>query len=499
MGTEGTTNVVSYERISADKAKDRHGVADQRRVNAETASRLGWTIVRQFRDNDLTASKATVVRPDFEAMLVVLRDGHLTDGTPVQGVVVVNEDRLYRRAGDYERFVEALTFEEGRVFADARGEKDLYSDSAEVQGLIGVAVSKAEIRKIRRRLRQSHRARAEEGKPVGGTRPFGWAEDRMALDPTEAPLVCHAVEALIAGRTVGAIVADWNRRGVRTSLGNPWSPRSLKLSLGNPRICGWRRLNGELVRGEDGEPVRGHWTPIVTPEQWMAVDTIFSGRRGMRVRPDGTVVGPIAGNVRGPRYLLTGVARCGRIGADGRACGAVLRVNRQKDCAQHIYTCPGTTQGGCGGLGRRGDKVDEFVSEAVLAKLEERHRISRGAIEWPGSAELARVETKLGTLRVQWSSDVISDELFFPMAKELEAAIRELRTDRNRHTAVAQRAAMDLSDIRRRWFSGELDLSQKRAYIGEALHAVIVHPVGKGRGSRSRFDPSLLTLVWRED
>jgi hypothetical protein len=70
-------------------------------------------------------------------MLVVLRDGHLTDGTPVQGAIVVNEDRLYRRAGDYERFVEALTFEEGRVFADARGEKDLYSDSAEVQGLRG--------------------------------------------------------------------------------------------------------------------------------------------------------------------------------------------------------------------------------------------------------------------------------------------------------------------------------------------------------------------------
>src|SRR4051812_26487143 len=144
MGTGGTTNVVSYERISADKAKDRHGVADQRKVNAETAARLGWTIVRRFRDNDVTASKASVVRPDFEAMLVVLRDGHLADGTPVHGAVVVNEDRLYRRAGDYERFVEALTFEEGRVFADAWGEKDLYTDSAEVQGLIGVAVSKAE-------------------------------------------------------------------------------------------------------------------------------------------------------------------------------------------------------------------------------------------------------------------------------------------------------------------------------------------------------------------
>jgi hypothetical protein len=143
--------------------------------------------------------------------------------------------------------------------------------------------------------------------------------------------------------------------------------------------------------------------------------------------------------------------------------------------------------------------VDEFVSEAVLAKLEERHRIGRAATEWAGADELAGKEAKLATLRTQWSLDMISDELFFPMAKELEGAIRELRSDRNRHAAIAQRASIDMSDIRRRWFSRELDLSQKRAYIAEALHAVIVNPVGKGNGSRNTFDPSLLTLVWRED
>lgn len=491
--------VVSYERISADKAKDRHGVADQRKVNDETAARLGWTIVQQFRDNDLTASKASVVRPDFEAMLTVLRAGQLADGTPVQGAVVVNEDRLYRRAGDYERFVEALTFEEGRVFADARGPKDLYSDSAEVQGLIGVAVSKAEIRKIRRRLRQSHRARAEEGKPVGGTRPFGWAEDRLTLDPIEAPLVRQAVEDLIAGRTLNAIITEWQGRGIMTSVGNPWSARALKLMVSNPRVCGWRRLGGELVRDDDGEPITGRWAPIVTPEQWMAVDAIFQGRKGMRMRPDGTILGPLPSNYREPRYLLTGIVRCGRVKPDGTQCGAALRVNRQKDCVQHIYTCPSKSQGGCGGLGRRGDKVDEYVSEAVLAKLEERQQVGRGASEWTGAAELGRREEKLSTLRRQWAADQISDELFFPMAKELETAIRELRNERNRHAVVAQRAAIDLDDIRKRWFTDELDLSQKRAYVAEALHAVVIHPVGKGRGSRGTFDPSLLTLVWRED
>jgi hypothetical protein len=37
-------------------------------------------------------SNATVLRPDFKAMLALLRDGHLTDGTRDHGAIVVNED-----------------------------------------------------------------------------------------------------------------------------------------------------------------------------------------------------------------------------------------------------------------------------------------------------------------------------------------------------------------------------------------------------------------------
>jgi hypothetical protein len=55
--------------------------------------------------------------------------------------------------------------------------------------------------------------------------------------------------------------------------------------------------------------------------------------------------------------------------------------------------------------------------------------------------------------------------------------------------------------VRRRWFTpvkdGGLDLSEKRAYVREALHAVIISPAGKGVGSHGKFDPDLLQLVWR--
>jgi DNA invertase Pin-like site-specific DNA recombinase len=178
-------------------------------MNRETAGRLGWTVVHKYTDNDKSAAKATVVRDEFEEMLRAVRAGRLQDGSPVQGVVVVADDRLVRRPGHYERFVEAITYQDGRVYADARGPKDLYSEDVESMGLFGAVISKMEVRKMQRRMRSSHRARAVNGTPPGGTRPFGWQDDRLALHPDEAPLLRQAAEDFIAGRSIHSIANQW--------------------------------------------------------------------------------------------------------------------------------------------------------------------------------------------------------------------------------------------------------------------------------------------------
>jgi len=159
--------VVSYARISADTRRDEHGVQDQHELNRRTADRYGWMVVHEFTDNDKSAAKASVIRDDFEDMLRAVRSGRLSNGTPVRGVVVTADDRLARRPGDYERFVEAITYQDGRVYADARGPKDLYSEDVESMGLFGAVISKMEVRKMQRRMRNSHRARANQGTRAG--------------------------------------------------------------------------------------------------------------------------------------------------------------------------------------------------------------------------------------------------------------------------------------------------------------------------------------------
>jgi DNA invertase Pin-like site-specific DNA recombinase len=77
MSDDSSLPVVSYARISLDKRKDEHGVADQHRVNRAIADRLGWTVVHEFTDNDRPASRENVVRDEFEELLRVVRAGRL--------------------------------------------------------------------------------------------------------------------------------------------------------------------------------------------------------------------------------------------------------------------------------------------------------------------------------------------------------------------------------------------------------------------------------------
>jgi hypothetical protein len=64
---------------------------------------------------------------------------------------------------------------------------------------------------------------------------------------------------------------------------------------------------------------------------------------------------------------------------------------------------------------------------------------------------------------------------------------------------VSQASATDIRVLRERWYKpeevGGLPISLKRAHVREGLHAVILHPAGRGR---KPFNPDLLELIWRD-
>lgn len=77
-------------------------MANQHRRNDTNAARYGAIIVHRCTDNDLSASKRDVVRPDFWEMLSDLRRGYTKDGHRIDGVICVDQDRVQRTQTDWE-------------------------------------------------------------------------------------------------------------------------------------------------------------------------------------------------------------------------------------------------------------------------------------------------------------------------------------------------------------------------------------------------------------
>ncbi|WP_327401658.1 recombinase family protein [Streptomyces sp. NBC_01288] len=333
--------VVSYARTSEDfRQRDGHGVRYQMRINERTAHEHGCTVVAAYGDSGRSASRAGATRPGFDRLVVDLRRGHTEDGQRVQGVVCVADDRLYRRAEDLARFVAALTSSPGRIYVDPRGVRDPYSEEGLFQAMRSLDAAVTETRIRSRRLADWHWARAVEGVPHSGPRPFGWREDRLSLHPYEAKIVEQAITDRIGGKSIRAVAREWRDLGVTGTRGGTPNAQTVTQIITAPRVCGYRANRGELlVVPQTGQPVVGRWEPVVAPEQWRAVCSTFSP--GSLFMHRGSGAPRLTGSRNpAPSHLGTGFLRCGARCADGTIClGAMCAEKGRSRRSPYVYAC----------------------------------------------------------------------------------------------------------------------------------------------------------------
>jgi hypothetical protein len=260
--------------------------------------------------------------------------------------------------------------------------------------------------------------------------------------------------------------------------------------LGNPRLCGWRMLNGEVVRNADGYPVVGEWEPICTTDEWLAINARLESRRGQRFDGKGKPLGPLHRDWSETKYLLTGVARCGKPHEDRGVCMAPMRGAQQKDCKSHSYLCPTPTNGGCAGTGRNGARLEAYVIEAVLARAEAETMKRADVGEWEGEGQLHALTERRNAMSKAFAAGAVSPEVAFDTETGLpffEAQIKALRAERERHAAKRAEAQAMPANVRAEWEARADDLSWRRAFVRKWLHSVVVFPVPRG------------TKVWRND
>lgn len=467
-----------YARISLDRDGEELGVERQRQdIHAATAARPGWTIAEQYIDNDLSAWKRNVKRPEFERLISDLESG------AIDGLITYDLDRLTRQPRELEKLVDIYEANPKLVFATIVGDIDLSSSDGRTMARVMVAFANKASADTGRRVARKHKELADNGKNGGGFPAFGWREDRVTIDPEQSALITKAHDELLAGSRLATIVRDWQAKNVQTSrgTGRPISRTAVRAILRNPRLAGFRAVKGDVHYDPDGQPVRGEWEPICTPERLEAVTAVLDGIRDRY--KDRTKNGTNA-----YRYLLTGILRCA-------LCGTRMLPNARSSWSEgskgsaFTYRCPVVSDGGCGKVARAGEPVDAYIVNLVHEAERRLSAPPEADKLWHGEARLAEAEEERAELLAAKGAKKISVGTLIALLEPLEAELEELKRDRATHAVkVAQAANPSLIEEFER-----LPLERQRAVIMKHIKAAMVSPAG--RGAR-KFNPDLLEVVW---
>lgn len=460
-----------YARISSDVEGRGLGVARQLEDCRKLAGSRGWVVAEEYVDNDVSAYSGKP-RPAYARMVEDVRSG-LRDG-----VIVYNLDRLHRRPAELEDFVALCESAGVRDVATVTADIDLGNDDGLFMARIFAAFAAKESGRRSARVRRKNEQSAQAGVPHGGgdRRPFGYAADRMTVIESEAAVIRTLCERFVAGESLRSLTTWLKDEGVPTVGGGQWRSQAVRQMLMSPRIAGLRSYHGQVV----GEAA---WPAIITAT-W-------------RERVLGALEARKATGRRAPRkYLLTGLARCGR-------CGHVLYSQARYDRATRTgrYLClRGPDHGGCGKLSVVSAPLEELITEAVLTRLDSPElaaalsgKASADSVVRELGEQLAATRARLDELAALYAAGQVSAREWMIARNPIQDKIADV--ERQLATATSTTALGGLvgnaGQLRDSWQG--LSLDRRQAILRAVLDQVVIAPA---RHSPS-FDMARVNPIWR--
>jgi DNA invertase Pin-like site-specific DNA recombinase len=320
--------VAIYARYSSENQRDA-SIADQFRVYREFAKRQGWQVAAEYSDH--AVSGTAIMRPGFQAML--------REALQKKFDIVMAEalDRFSRDQEDTAGLFKRLTFAGVNIVTLAEG--DITHLHIGLKGTMNALFLKELAEKTRRGLR----GRIELGKAGGGV-SFGYrivrrlengavSTGEREIVPDEAAIVRRIFNDYRAGASPKQIAKALNAEGVRGPRGALWSPSTIHGSpergigiLHNGLYIGrlvWNRQRF-LKDPDTGKRVArpnppSEWITkdvpelrIIDDELWLAVQTRYASvQRKWRTAEEGRR----SNQFRRPKYLFSGLTKCGECGA----------------------------------------------------------------------------------------------------------------------------------------------------------------------------------------
>ncbi len=220
-----------YARISRDVDQTGLGVARRIEGCTKLCATNGWTVVRVFEDNDISAY-AGKPRPDYQAIVEQLGSFDV--------LVAWHPDRLTRSPAELETLIDAVEQAGVQIATVTAGAYDLSTAPGRMSALIVGAVARQESEHKSERIRRKTRQLAEAGKAYGGgMRPCGYEVDKITVNDTEAAEIVNMVDKVLEGHSVRSMVIDMSQRSVPTAgKAKEWTRRVVRGVMLNPRITG---------------------------------------------------------------------------------------------------------------------------------------------------------------------------------------------------------------------------------------------------------------------
>ena len=466
MGTTKRQQAAIYCRISRDPEGKRDGVDRQEEDCRKLARKLGLTVAGVFIDNDISASTLSKkTRPEYAAMLEAARDGK------IDVILAYSNSRLTRRLRELEDLIKLHEATGVQIKTVVSGQDDLSTADGRMVARIKASVDVGEAERIGERLRRAHLQRAQRGLTNHGGRPFGWAADKIALDPVEAAHIRKAAADVVDGVPLRTIAAQWNEAGTKTSRGGEWRHTTLRRLLQRPRLAGWRTHHDEIVQDATGANVRGEWEPIMDQELFDQVQAVLArdgrggGRRGAR------------------QYVLSGILRCG-------TCGGRMHGANTSSKAGYAYSCSGEPF--THSVTITGPATEGTVLSVLRARLEELELPTPDAPKAPPVEDrVEQISQQIRELMTAYRAGQLSAAIVFPQVQELEAERAEAAAEASRRAgAKARPATPTVEEL------DTLDVDRTRAVLETVFDAIVVAPAGH-RGEP--FKAERLTYVWRKN
>ncbi len=455
-----------YARISSDPAGTRLGVGRQIADCEALAERLGWPVAEVYVDNDVSAYSGGD-RPEYRRMLEDLKHGTR------DAVLVWQLDRLHRQPRELEEFfdlVAAVGIAEN--LATVTGEYDLSTGEGRLMARIVGAVARKESDDKSLRLRRKHAELAAAGKVSGGgSRPFGYADDKVTVVAAEAKVIREMASRVLAGDSLRSVCVDLNGRGVRTSLGNDWTTSGLKRRLMSPQVSGRTERDGEFFEAQ--------WPGIITAEESDRLRHKLGSRTRSGQRPP-------------RRYLLTGgLLLCGR-------CGAAMVARPRGDKTRRYVCAKGPGLPGCGRMSATADPLEKLIVEIVVhrlgtaeleAALNDARRHSQQAAELED--QVAADQEMLNELADDYANRLIGRPEWLTARETIQRRIDHTRSRLSRlspTTAIDEYAGhADL--LAAAW--PDLGLPRRQGIVRVIIDHVVAQSAVPGRGfDRERFEPA---------